>query len=192
MAQNICDNIPQVEKQYVNYDGSNSELLNIQLGIPQGSILGPMRFLICINDIKDATSLNLLAYADDTTVYKSGAKLTDMIPHINHELMKLNQWFKANKLSLNTDETNCMIFAPNKGYSKDNMNIMIDGKVLKQAGKNNKTNSVKFLGLYLDENITWKYHIDQIQTKISRSIYAINLMKISPELCITNNISNTN
>lgn len=164
-------------KHCVNYNGSNSKLLDIHMGVPQGSILGPILFLIYINDIKNATNLNLLSYADDTTVYKSGATLTDMIPEINNELDKLNQWFNSNKLSLNVAKTNYMVFTPNNNYVKSNQKIKIDGKEINQAGNDKQSKYIKFLGIYMDENLTWKYHIENMLTKINRSIYAINLMK---------------
>jgi len=170
-------NYLQNRKQYVSLEGTNSNLSAIQLGVPQGSILGPILFLIYINDIQHATTLNLLSYADDTTVYTSGATLRGIIPKLNEELGNLNQWFMANKLSLNINKTNYMIFTPGHLQHDGNTQIMINGHELTQAGKNRQLTSVKFLGLYIDENLTWRHHIDKIQTKLNSSIYAINSMK---------------
>ena len=170
-------NYLQNRKQYVSLEGTNSNLSAIQLGVPQGSILGPILFLIYINDIQHATTLNLLSYADDTTVYTSGATLRSIIPKLNEELGNLNQWFMANKLSLNINKTNYMIFTPGHLQHDGNTQIMINGHELTQAGKNRQLTSVKFLGLYIDENLTWRHHIDKIQTKLNSSIYAINSMK---------------
>ena len=79
-----------------------------------------------------------------------------MIPQANNELEKLNQWFKSNKLSLNITKTNHVVFTPNNKYVHSNLNIMIDGKGIMQSENDKQSRYIKYFGIYLDENHTWK------------------------------------
>ena len=89
--------------QYVVFDGKGSETHGIKCGVPQGSILGPLLFIISVNDICNVSPMLFkILYADDTCVLISGNHLNDLIDRLNTELISLNSWFKANKLSLNT------------------------------------------------------------------------------------------
>ena len=89
--------------QYVVFDGKVSETRGIKCGVPQGFILGPLLFIISVNDIYNVSPLLFkILYADDTCVLISGDHLNDLIDRLNTELIFLNNWFKANKLSWNT------------------------------------------------------------------------------------------
>ena len=99
--------------QYVDFCGSKSEYTSIKSGVPQGSILGPLLFLVYINDLHCSTSTNLLSFADDTTLYQSSNNLVSLYFHINNELKNVSNWLSANKLSLNISKTKYMIFSSN-------------------------------------------------------------------------------
>ena len=102
-------------KQYVNINKVNSPKLNITCGIPQGSILGPLMFLLYINDIANVSSvLFFLLFADDTTVFCSGKNIDDLINIVNREMQKLIIWLYVNKLSINTEKTNYILFSLRK------------------------------------------------------------------------------
>ena len=89
--------------QYVVFDGKVSQTRGIKCGVPQGSILGPLLFIISVNDICNVSPMLFkILYADDTCVLISGNHLNNLIDRLNTELISLNNWFKANKLSLNT------------------------------------------------------------------------------------------
>ena len=96
--------------QYVEYNGSKSETKSISIGVPQGSILGPLLFLIYINDLPRVSRVfSMLMYADDTTLYcYINNANTDII--LNNELCKINDWLPSNKLSLNVKKTKYMVF----------------------------------------------------------------------------------
>ena len=165
-------------QQYTEVHNHKSTLKQILTGIPQGSVLGPVLFLLYINDIKSSTILNVLSFADDTTAYYSGPFDKDLFDIVNRELGNLYNWLCANKLSLNIKKTNiCMFSPPNSKYVIDNNFISLKNEKLKLIGENNTLESVKFLGLYLDKHITWKSHILHIKSKISKALFALSRVK---------------
>ena len=159
-------------KQYTETYSKSSSYASMTCGVPQGSILGPILFLIYINDIQNCTSLNLLSFADDTTVYSSHSNITQLFNNMNKELNELTDWFYANKLSLNVNKTKYTIFTPNRNISDlHNETIKLNDTPI------SRENSIKFLGVYIDEHITWKTHINQLKTKLTSALFAINRTK---------------
>ena len=118
-----------LKKKYNNYQ---SELIDISTGVPQGSILGPLLFSFCINDlITVGDMLNFIMYADDTTIYLN---LEDFGPtcieaDITNELEKVNIWLKLNKLSLNTQKTKLMVFHRKQKMSGKSIYLLITTKL---------------------------------------------------------------
>ena len=151
-------------EQYVKYNNYQSELIDISTGVPQGSILGPLLFSICINDLMTVSDkLNFIMYADDTTIYFN---LEDFDPtcieaDITNELEKVNIWLKLNKLSLNTQKTKLMVFHRKQKNVRE-INLSIDHNQIEQIPVFN------FLGIIFDENLSWKNHTKMIANKISR------------------------
>ena len=97
-------------KQYVNVNSNRSDLQHIICGVPQGSILGPLLFILYINDItKTSNVLDFILFADDTTILYSHKDIASQINFINRELLEVSNWFKANKLSVNASKTNFMV-----------------------------------------------------------------------------------
>ncbi len=165
-------------KQFVNYNTHKSDLKRILCGVPQGSILGPLLFILYINDIiNTSTMLEFILFADDTTILYSNTDIPKQIQQINIELSEVNNWFKANKLSVNASKTNYMIMGTPKmtslghGNSQLNLNVILDDTELERVNK------TKFLGVIIDENLTWKNHIDGITKTISRNIGMLNKLK---------------
>ena len=165
-------------KQYVMFNNKNSEFTEIRTGVPQGSILGPLLFSIYINDlIKMSNKLNFIMYSDDTTIYFDLEDFEkDSLEHqINEELKRVNIWLKLNKLTLNATKTKSMVFH-RKQKQIEPLHFSIDGKVIENVS------SFNFLGITLDEGLTWKNHIDLIKNKISKTIGVFyRLAKIFPE-----------
>ena len=160
--------------QYVHYRGSNSSLRPLNTGVPQGSILGPLLFLVYINDLNKASSLfETLTYADDSTLIYSPTerlKTEELALIINDELKKFNSWFRSNKLSLNISKTNYVIFHATK-KTVLNVDLNLNGVRIERV------KSFKFLGLLINENINWNDHIKSISIKISRAVGILNKLK---------------
>ena len=161
-------------KQYVEFDGINSDLREINTGVPQGSILGPLLFIIYINDLNTVSALfKFIIYADDTSLsgflssFGSNMRISN---NINHELKQINDWLKINKLSLNVGKTKFMVF--HKANKKlPDIKLYLDGIELERVQNFN------FLGVILNENLSWKPHTDKIANCISKTIGILNALK---------------
>ena len=151
--------------QYVTYNGIDSYYGNVACGVPQGSILGPLLFLIYINDIVHVFDIvQPILYADDTNLFLTGTDINSMIECMNLELSKLSEWLNVNNLSLNVSKTHYVIFTP--GRRK-----VIPGNDLYWKGhKLNREFCTTFLGVRMDEKLCWKNHIQYIKSKISKNI----------------------
>ena len=143
--------------------------------MPQGSILGPLFFLLYINDLP--TCLNKTKpqlFADDTNITAADECLHDIENAVNSDLENLRQWLLANKLSLNVAETEFQIIGTKpmlKKASAEQLKIHIQNKAIKQVFQ------CKTLGETLDENLCWKGNTDALWEKISSGIYALNHIK---------------
>ena len=152
--------------------------LNINTGVPQGSILGPLLFVIYVNDINNCSNLNILCFADDTTAYKSGSNIEDLICNVNIQLAFLYAWLCCNKLSLNINKTSYKIFRPqSNAHNNLNNSLLINHEVIKPSEESTKAGTATFLGIYIDKHLTWSQHIDYVCTSISKSVFAINRVK---------------
>ena len=146
--------------QYVQLDECKS---NISLGVPQGSILGPLLFNIYINDIQFSTDfLNFIKYADDTNLFYPMVQNVDSVV-INNELEKVLDWLTVNMLSVNVKKTKCMLFR-NVGR---NINSIIPEIKLKNITVE-RVEYFNFLGVTLDQHLNWKAHMDNVAIKISK------------------------
>jgi Reverse transcriptase (RNA-dependent DNA polymerase)/Endonuclease-reverse transcriptase len=152
-------------QQYVSIGNIASTLRPNNCGVPQGSILGPLLFILYINDIVNCSQLLYFTlFADDTNLLFSNKDFDCLIRILNVELEKLSNWFKANKLSLNAKKTNFMIFGHKIPSDQLNINIVLDGIRLGQVC------ATKFLGVHIDQKLNWNLHVSHLSKKISKNL----------------------
>ena len=146
--------------QYVIADDHSSGMRLITCGVPQASVLGPVLFLLYINDICNVSNLlKFVLFADDTNIFCSSTSLHDLQDTINWELDKLFVWFSVNRLSLNLGKTNYMLF---RSRPPDNeLALKINNVVLPRVA------ATKFLGIIIDDKLSWKPHIQSVKSKLS-------------------------
>ena len=180
VAKKLLKSYLTQRQQIVEYNGFQSDSLEIKTGIPQGSVLGPFLFSVYINDMPLCTDMfNMIMYADDTTLFCDINSIPDDEHSLNAELSKITDWLAANKLSLNASKTKFMVFHSDKKtvqYPKLHIN----------ATEIERTDHFNFLGLQLNHNLKWNTHINYVSLKISKvtgllyklkSVYPITILK---------------
>ena len=175
-------------KQFVSIDGVLSDLLEILIGVPQGSILGPILFLIYVNDLPEWSNLLALLFADDTTLLASDDNIDDLILHVNSEFKKIVTFFRAHKLSLHPEKTQFILFTNSTIVKQKNIPLVINmnnhtldnpGLIfpMKRISSSSDTPAVKFLGIYFDPDLNFKIQIRNISSKISKSLFILRRAK---------------
>jgi hypothetical protein len=165
IALDLLTNYLTNRSQFTSGYALSSAYNKVIYGVPQGSILGPLLFILYINDIVNCSEvLQLYLFADDTTVFHSDSDFQKLITVLNFELNKLNMWFKANKLSVNVQKTKYILFGFKTAPVSDSYSLMLDSYTLERV------NSIKFLGVYIDEKLTWSFHINHVCSKIARGL----------------------
>ena len=160
--------------QVTTVNNSTSSPRPITVGVPQGSILGPLLFLIYINDLpKCLNHSKSILYADDTLLYYSAKTATALQTNINSDLQSLSNWLNENLLTLNYEKTKFLFFANRKHLkSYSNINITINTNQKIKQGK-----SIKYLGITLSEDLSWHDHIDNLITKINQRLGLLRRVK---------------
>ena len=145
--------------QSVIYNGYESDFKVMKCGVPQGSILGHLPFLIYINDLSAVSKFFMpILFADGTDLFCMWPSLRNIVCQINQEVETIYLWVKANKLSLNFDQTHFMLFKP-KRFPRNMDNITIDWKRILEVSE------TKFLWVIIDKKLNWKPHITYISKK---------------------------
>ena len=152
-------------------NNSTSSARPVTVGVPQGSILGPLLFLIFINDLPQClNNCKSILYADDTLLYYSAKSTTELEVKINADLQSLSHWLNNNLLTLNYEKTKFMIFT-NRKQSFINVNITIQNEKVSQE------KSMKYLGVTFSEDLSWHEHIDKMISKINQRLGVLRRIK---------------
>ena len=163
-------------QQSVSLVGVLSKPSLVSCGVPQGSILGPLLFIIYINDIVNCSKLiHFILYADDTTLLFHAENFDKLFEKVNCELLHLSDWLRANMLSLNVKKSNYILF----GNRLPDIDLS-SNKILINDSSIEHVDVVKFLGVYIDNKLTWKHHISHLNLIISRLVGI--MYKLRPKL----------
>ena len=155
-------------KSYLTYrqhltklNGVKSELKVLAIGVPQGSILGPLLFLIFINDLPNVSKFDVKLFADDTFLSLSSNDIKYLEKTVNLEMKKMSKWFTQNELTLNVEKSKFMLIK--------RRNSRLQEFTLKYNGKKmERCYSYKYLGVHLDEKLSWKNHVNYLCEKLSK------------------------
>jgi hypothetical protein len=173
-------------KQFVAVDDAMSDLLSILIGVPQGSILGPLLFLLYINDLPSCSSLLSLLFADDTALAAEDDDIVNLVERVNTEFQKVCKYFRLHKLSLHPDKTKFMLISNAKvspsvlvniNNNNDDQNDRSNIFPLSQVFSTDQVPAIKYLGVYFDPQLNFKFHIDYVSKKISQALFTLRTVK---------------
>ena len=156
------------------------------IGVPQGSILGPLLFLIYVNDLPDChLASDIILYSDDTVLYYSSKSVSALEHHINADLGTVSEWFYRILLTLNISKCNFVIFGSTQKLNRiQGISVKVEGTSIE------RTQSFKYLGVTLQHSMSWADHVDAISMKINQRIGLIrrirNLLLLQARVALYN------
>ena len=155
--------------QKVVVKGEQSEPLKLEAGVPQGSILGPLLFIIYINDLADQVSSNIRIYADDSSIFATGNNEQELSSRLNQDLENISAWAKKWHITFNPEKTETLSFS--MGQQRNLTPLRMSGQII------NEVSSHKHLGCILQRNGKWKEHIQDIAAKCGKRVDVLRGLK---------------
>ena len=168
-ALDLFESYLKNRKHYTVVHGVSLGAENVTCGVPQGSTLGPLLFILYMNDLPLNTNFKVNLFADDTNLIMSGSDAKHLEMDINNELANVDNWMRKNKLSINFSTTEYMLISRKK--EKSQFKVFINDNEI------SKNNHIKYLGVLLDNKLTWHHHIEKVRTKVIKGIWAIARLK---------------
>lgn len=150
-----------------NGDIIESSIVDIKKGVPQGSILGPLLYILYTNELPNIVMQDMVMYADDTTVIFSENNIELSKQSIHHSIDALDAWFSANNLLLNIEKTHIINF---RHHSKEHLEINYKQNEIKS------TENVAFLGVYIDSQLNWKEHVQKLAISTAKYCFALKVL----------------
>lgn len=176
----ICSYLSKRRQYVVDYDNETgklvkSEQLTMERGVPQGSILGPLLFILYINDLPNVTTESMVLYADDTTMIFSEPSTGNLARKIEEKIPVMNAWFTENCMALNMKKTEIVKFSYPM-IDNNPLQINTDGGALESVDE------ARFLGIQIDRRLDWRPQINKLAQKIASCAYALKIIarNISP------------
>ena len=160
-----------IRKQFVSMNKTQSSLMTNPFGVPQGSTLGPLLFLLYVNDLPNSTQIIPRLFADDTCLSVHHSNLSNLQTELNLELTRLSEWCKSNKLTINPTKSQLLVISPRLNELVMDFDVHLNGITVPLS------NSVKYLGVTLDSKLTFESHIKILETNLSKAAGIIYKLK---------------
>ena len=170
---NWCRSYLNGRSQRTTAIGTVSSKLPVKCGVPQGSVLGPLLFLVYINDLQGAVNgCKVKLYADDTVLYHSGIKVDEITQVLQNNMDNFDKWCEVNKLTVNTKKSKLMVFGSRSRVKKSkNAKIYLNGEILQRVP------TFKYLGFTLDPTLTYNHHISSVLKTVLHKMVLLSKLK---------------